>query len=167
MTAAATTGPASGPRPASSTPATGKTPRFIAARSRRKLGRSGGSSSGRRGAFLAAVRLMRRACCAGDHGNAMADEVLSPSFRVAAQRRARNPCGRLVVPCCWIPGSRAAPAPRNDDGFLLHLQAGLADDALGVGAVLLQVGGEFLRGVEHRVETHLDQALAAELGVVA
>ena len=33
ITAAATTGPASGPRPASSTPATGKTPRFIAARS--------------------------------------------------------------------------------------------------------------------------------------
>ena len=32
MTAAATTGPASGPRPASSQPATGQTPRLIAAR---------------------------------------------------------------------------------------------------------------------------------------
>src|ERR1700722_4580062 len=37
-TAAATTGPASGPRPASSQPATGQTPRLISARSRRKLG---------------------------------------------------------------------------------------------------------------------------------
>src|SRR5262249_55949901 len=54
ITAAATTGPASGPRPASSQPATGKTPRFIAARSRRKLGRSGASPSGRRGDFAAA-----------------------------------------------------------------------------------------------------------------
>ena len=43
ITAAATTGPASGPRPASSQPATGKTPRLIAARSRRKVGRSGAS----------------------------------------------------------------------------------------------------------------------------
>ena len=38
MTAAATTGPASGPRPASSQPATGQIPRLISARSRRKLG---------------------------------------------------------------------------------------------------------------------------------
>ena len=38
ITAAATTGPASGPRPASSQPATGQTPRLISARSRRKLG---------------------------------------------------------------------------------------------------------------------------------
>src|SRR5689334_987055 len=38
MTAAATTGPASGPRPASSQPATGQMPRLISARSRRKLG---------------------------------------------------------------------------------------------------------------------------------
>jgi hypothetical protein len=37
-TAAATTGPASGPRPASSQPATGQTPRLISPRSRRKLG---------------------------------------------------------------------------------------------------------------------------------
>src|ERR1700726_3152645 len=37
-TAAATTGPASGPRPASSQPATGQMPRLIIARSRRKLG---------------------------------------------------------------------------------------------------------------------------------
>src|SRR5438067_1946048 len=37
-TAAATTGPANGPRPASSQPATGHTPRLISARSRRKLG---------------------------------------------------------------------------------------------------------------------------------
>src|SRR4051812_39383623 len=36
--AAATPGPASGPRPASSQPATGQTPRLISARSRRKLG---------------------------------------------------------------------------------------------------------------------------------
>src|SRR4051812_18476434 len=53
MTAAATTGPASGPLPASSQPATGNTPRFIAARSRAKLGRIfTGSPSGRRGAVL-------------------------------------------------------------------------------------------------------------------
>src|SRR5215471_476806 len=38
ITAAATTGPASGPRPASSQPATGQMPRLISARSRRKLG---------------------------------------------------------------------------------------------------------------------------------
>ena len=50
MTAAATTGPASGPRPASSQPATGQTPRLIAARSRRKVGRTISSSSGRRAA---------------------------------------------------------------------------------------------------------------------
>jgi hypothetical protein len=37
-TAAATTGPASGPRPTSSQPATGQMPRLISARSRRKLG---------------------------------------------------------------------------------------------------------------------------------
>ena len=48
MTAAATTGPASGPRPASSQPATGQTPRFMAARSRRKLGRRISSPSGSR-----------------------------------------------------------------------------------------------------------------------
>ena len=56
MTAAATTGPASGPRPASSQPATGQTPRFIAARSRRKLGRRISSAKGRRaGAAFAGV----------------------------------------------------------------------------------------------------------------
>ena len=38
MTAAAATGPASGPRPASSTPATGQTPRFKSRRSRREIG---------------------------------------------------------------------------------------------------------------------------------
>ena len=38
MTAAATTGPASGPRPASSHPATGQMPRLSSARSRLKLG---------------------------------------------------------------------------------------------------------------------------------
>ncbi len=40
MTAAAATGPASGPRPASSTPATGQTPRFKSRRSMRKSGLS-------------------------------------------------------------------------------------------------------------------------------
>ena len=48
MTAAATTGPASGPRPASSQPATGHTPRLSAERSRRNVGRAISSSSGRR-----------------------------------------------------------------------------------------------------------------------
>ncbi|MGY3465336.1 hypothetical protein ACVW0I_002207 [Bradyrhizobium sp. LM6.11] len=38
ITAAATTGPASGPRPASSQPATGQIPHLNSARSRRKLG---------------------------------------------------------------------------------------------------------------------------------
>src|SRR5215468_77709 len=51
MTAAATTGPASGPRPASSQPAIGQTPRLSAARSRRNVGRVMISSgSGKRGA---------------------------------------------------------------------------------------------------------------------
>src|SRR5579885_1091532 len=55
-TAAATTGPAKGPLPASSQPATGQMPFFKARRSRRKLGLSLGSLSGSRGA-AAAVRL--------------------------------------------------------------------------------------------------------------
>src|SRR5437879_13722926 len=50
MTAAATTGPASGPLPASSHPATGNTPRFIAARSRVKVGRTISSPKGSRAA---------------------------------------------------------------------------------------------------------------------
>src|ERR1700758_2073973 len=115
ITAAATTGPASGPRPASSTPATGKTPRFIAARSRRKLGRSGGSSSGRRGAFLGvdfladlvAVRLMRRACCAGEHGNAMAASAAVPDVLVAREIRSALFC-------------QNADAPRNPHSASLH-----------------------------------------------
>ena len=52
ITAAATTGPASGPRPASSQPATGHTPRLSAERSRRKVGRSTSSARGRRGALI-------------------------------------------------------------------------------------------------------------------
>src|SRR6185369_1855839 len=56
-TAAATTGPASGPRPASSQPATGQTLRLISARSRRKLGGANaitplGSADGSLPAFL-------------------------------------------------------------------------------------------------------------------
>ena len=71
MTAAATTGPASGPLPASSHPATGHTPRLSAARSRRKVGRIFSSANGNRGAaaspppgFLRAElsRLMARSC---------------------------------------------------------------------------------------------------------
>src|SRR5215212_11949606 len=58
ITAAATTGPANGPRPASSQPATGIRPRLIAARSRRNDGRRMGSSSGKRAA-AAVERLMR------------------------------------------------------------------------------------------------------------
>src|SRR5258705_13294262 len=58
MPAGATTGAASGPLPASSQPATGNTPRFIAARSREKVGRIlSGSPSGRRGARLMAAIL--------------------------------------------------------------------------------------------------------------
>ena len=55
MTAAATTGPASGPLPASSHPATGNSPFFIAYRSRLKVGRTISSPNGRR---AVAVRLM-------------------------------------------------------------------------------------------------------------
>ena len=67
MTAAATTGPASGPRPASSQPATGQTPRFEAARSRRKVGRMILLAERQaRGAGIAAAvaasRLMARWC---------------------------------------------------------------------------------------------------------
>src|SRR5207237_10070731 len=58
ITAAATTGPASGPRPASSHPAIGQMPRLSAARSRRKVGRMSSSASGRRGARFSAMRLM-------------------------------------------------------------------------------------------------------------
>src|SRR3954453_13312222 len=58
ITAAATTGPANGPRPASPQPATGIRPRLIAARSRRNDGRRTGSSSGKRAA-AAVERLMR------------------------------------------------------------------------------------------------------------
>ena len=55
-TAAATTGPASGPLPASSQPAIGHTPRFIAARSRRKVGRTSASPSGSRTTLMVAAR---------------------------------------------------------------------------------------------------------------
>src|SRR5262245_39150240 len=51
-TAAATTGPASGPRPTSSQPATGQMPFLRARRSRLKVGRKTGSSSGSRGLGL-------------------------------------------------------------------------------------------------------------------
>ena len=61
-TAAATTGPASGPRPASSQPATGKMPRFIAARSRRNVGWTTASDRSRRATFAVAERLMRAEC---------------------------------------------------------------------------------------------------------
>src|SRR5262245_7682519 len=61
MTAAATTGPASGPLPASSQPATGHTPRLSAARSRRKVGRMSSSPSGRRTTRAPAVLPPRRA----------------------------------------------------------------------------------------------------------
>ncbi len=56
-TAAATTGPASGPLPASSQPAIGQTPRLIAARSRRKVGRMSCSPSGRRTTLTVAARV--------------------------------------------------------------------------------------------------------------
>ena len=69
MTAAATTGPASGPRPASSQPATGQMPFASARRSRRNVGRTSSSRSGRRSAFFAvlaaAVRLMSAILRAG------------------------------------------------------------------------------------------------------
>src|SRR5437879_3808416 len=48
MTAAATTGPASGPRPASSQPAMGQMPLASARRSRLNVGRTTVSASGRR-----------------------------------------------------------------------------------------------------------------------
>src|SRR5262245_7786137 len=51
-TAAATTGPASGPLPASSQPAIGKMPLLRARRSRRNVGRKAGSLSGSRGLDL-------------------------------------------------------------------------------------------------------------------
>src|SRR5262249_58522329 len=61
ITAAATTGPASGPRPASSQPATGTMPRLIAARSRAKVGRTGGSPKGNRGSADEAAHSRPRA----------------------------------------------------------------------------------------------------------
>ena len=65
ITAAATTGPASGPLPASSQPATGKMPLLSARRSRRKVGRRTGSASGNRWASSFAghdARTMRGSC---------------------------------------------------------------------------------------------------------
>src|SRR5690349_7677552 len=63
MKAAATTGPASGPRPASSQPATGQTPFASARRSRRNVGRRTSSTNGRRSTcfadLAAAMRLIR------------------------------------------------------------------------------------------------------------
>src|SRR6476469_3153362 len=60
-TAAATTGPASGPRPASSQPATGQTPLVSSRRSRRNVGRTTGSASGRRGFDCLAIAHDQRA----------------------------------------------------------------------------------------------------------
>ena len=71
MTAAATTGPASGPLPASSQPATGQTPRLSAARSRRKVGRTillAERQAG--GAMAVAAQLMPRWCAARRQVNA-------------------------------------------------------------------------------------------------
>ena len=81
MTAAATTGPASGPRPASSQPATGHTPRLSAVRSRRNVGRE----------HLFVERQARRLCvriaaATFDHGAAAfatgATDKLGSDYRV-------------------------------------------------------------------------------------
>src|SRR5712672_547717 len=137
MTAAATTGPASGPLPASSQPATGKTPRLKAARSRRKLGRSGSSSSGRRGVLGAAVRLMRRDGARG---------------RVAKQWR-RIRLSPLLLARGGVSGLFLLSSPSPPSGgegaqtvcaWLLRLQSGLFHHALGVDTILLEVLGELL-----------------------
>ncbi len=78
-TAAATTGPASGPLPASSQPAIGHKPRLIAARSRRKVGRMSSSPSGSR-----TTRTARAAPARAEGGRVMA--------RWCARRRVSQPC---------------------------------------------------------------------------
>jgi len=125
-------GPASGPLPASSQPATGHTPRFIAARSRRKLGRIGSSPNGKRATWMAAVRLMPRWCAAGrpsQCGEARrvktgeelgrSDKEISPRwFRRAPSRRTgeREPNAPVAPPELKSDQSGRISRPSSDIG---------------------------------------------------
>ena len=102
-TAAATTGPASGPLPASSQPATGQMPWLSARRSRRKLGRK--HRLGERQAlrfFAAGLADLRGLLAMAQYG---------PRKRGACQRQAE-----IAVKNGDFARSTAAMAARNLDG---------------------------------------------------
>ena len=97
-TAAATTGPASGPRPASSQPATGQTPRLISARSRRKPG--GASAITPLGSFagcLADLSRIMPGSCASVALGATGNSAQCPLFRPGAQSRKMNATGQMLA----------------------------------------------------------------------
>src|SRR5262245_65926037 len=64
----------------------------------------------------------------------------------------------------WLVGGN--PLPGQCLRLLWH-QSRLPDDALGVGAVLLEEAAELIRSIEHRLQAHLDQSFLAEAGVGA
>src|SRR4051812_2256017 len=105
MTAAATTGPASGPLPASSQPATGNSPCFIAYRSRLKVGRTISSPNGRRAAAvrLIAAILARIACqlqFRRDGAVKVGDKELSGQPFSARPRESGDPTLGPWIPAC-------------------------------------------------------------------
>src|SRR4051812_4271703 len=127
--AAATPGPASGPRPASSQPATGQTPRLISARSRRKLG--GAIAITPFGSFAEAclscvlARIMPGSCC-DDPGCATGNSGVCPLFNtgvVPANAGPTTTYGHLAK--TWaaavnatrsgVYGSRRSPGRRGEN----------------------------------------------------
>src|SRR6266536_4088263 len=101
ITAAATTGPASGPLPASSQPATGTMPRLMARRSRRNVGRTSGSGSGRRGAGEP-LRLMARHVAQANTARQWPACLGLPrqAPRLGSKSGVLNPAG--VLPLDWL-----------------------------------------------------------------
>src|SRR5262245_9203209 len=131
MTAAATTGPASGPLPASSQPATGHTPRLSAARSRRKVGRMSSSPSGRRTTRAPAALLPRRAAARPLAPPPLVCRLIARwcARRVPSQPVPAHPCGAR--------GNRSADAQATAGAVLEQAEL--------LGAVLRRaemIGGE-------------------------
>src|SRR5436190_2799963 len=121
ITAAATTGPASGPRPASSHPATGHTPRLSAERSRRNVGRTSSSANGKRGAVaragVARLKIARLMAAMVPAVCAMSMD-LGNRFALACERRGLHRMRRCR------PGSSNARAISSEEGGISSRQAG-------------------------------------------
>src|SRR6516164_6452069 len=161
-TAAATTGPASGPLPASLQPAIGQTPRLIAARSRRKVGRMSCSPSGRRTTLTVAARV--------DMARADAERLMA---RWGAPRRTemvgRQPRSRLVEAALLAGEFEAAANHPGDRPTASHAlaparvvvlaAAGLADElehvAVAVGKISHQPFAEQVTHFERKPQQHV------------